>query len=393
MTTAAAQTDIKADELVDRIKALLPTIAERAVDGDRDRSVPADLMAQLVDAGVARVLVPARFGGFEFGIDTWYDIIREIAAVDMSTAWLASLAMHHPHYVAQYPLAAQEEVWGESPDVLISASIAPTCKVEVVEGGYRISGRSPFTSGINHAQWVMVSGFVPGAGPAPDWRFFLIPASEYEVVDTWDVIGMRGTGSNTVVTEDVFVPEHRVLAYMDLIEGVAPGAGVHANPMYALPFKSYSSLTFATPIVGAAKGVYDKFVAWTAERAAANGSAVRDFTSVRVKISRAGASIDAAEMLLRRIVDTAIGPVRPTEDDRARAMRDYSRAVELAVEALDSLVAIGGSGVFGASHPIQRAWRDVHFASTHISLNPETNYDHFGRLALGMGRAPQNLSY
>lgn len=393
MTTAAAQTDIKADELVDRIKALLPTIAERAVDGDRDRSVPADLMAQLVDAGVARVLVPARFGGFEFGIDTWYDIIREIAAVDMSTAWLASLAMHHPHYVAQYPLAAQEEVWGESPDVLISASIAPTCKVEVVEGGYRISGRSPFTSGINHAQWVMVSGFVPGAGPAPDWRFFLIPASEYEVVDTWDVIGMRGTGSNTVVTKDVFVPEHRVLAYMDLIEGVAPGAGVHANPMYALPFKSYSSLTFATPIVGAAKGVYDKFVAWTAERAAANGSAVRDFTSVRVKISRAGASIDAAEMLLRRIVDTAIGPVRPTEDDRARAMRDYSRAVELAVEALDSLVAIGGSGVFGASHPIQRAWRDVHFASTHISLNPETNYDHFGRLALGMGRAPQNLSY
>lgn len=393
MTTAAAQTDIQADELVDRIKALLPTIAERAVDGDRDRSVPADLMAQLVDAGVARVLVPARFGGFEFGIDTWYDIIREIAAVDMSTAWLASLAMHHPHYVAQYPLAAQEEVWGESPDVLISASIAPTCKVEVVEGGYRISGRSPFTSGINHAQWVMVSGFVPGAGPAPDWRFFLIPASEYEVVDTWDVIGMRGTGSNTVVTKDVFVPEHRVLAYMDLIEGVAPGAGVHANPMYALPFKSYSSLTFATPIVGAAKGVYDKFVAWTAERAAANGSAVRDFTSVRVKISRAGASIDAAEMLLRRIVDTAIGPVRPTEDDRARAMRDYSRAVELAVEALDSLVAIGGSGVFGASHPIQRAWRDVHFASTHISLNPETNYDHFGRLALGMGRAPQNLSY
>jgi len=393
MTTAPAPLDLNAEALVSGIRDLLPTIVERAEEGDRERSVPTEVMAALVDAGVARVLVPARFGGLEAGLGVWYDLVREIAQVDMSTAWLASLAMHHPHYVAQYPIEAQEEVWGNGPDVLISASIAPTCKVEVVDGGYRITGRSPFTSGINHSSWAMVSGFVPGAGPAPDWRFFLIPASDYDVVDTWDVVGMRGTGSNTVVTEDVFVPTHRVLAYSDLIEGVSPGARVHENPMYALPFKSYSSLTFAAPIVGAAQGVYDKFVAWTSERAAASGAAVRDFTSVRVKLSRAAAGIDAADMLLRRIVDTAMGETRPTEADRARAMRDYSRAVELAVESLDSLVAMGGSGVFGASHPIQRAWRDVHFASTHISLNPETNYDHYGRLALGMGRAPQNLSY
>lgn len=393
MSTASAQIDVDEEVLFGRIRALLPTIAERAVDGDRERSVPADVVASLVDAGLARVLVPKRFGGSEFGLDVWYDLVREIAQTDMSTAWIASLMMHHPHYVAQYPLAAQEEVWKNGPDVVISASIAPTCTVEVVEGGYKISGRSPFTSGINNSTWVMVSGFVPGAGPGPDWRFFLIPESDFTVEDTWDVLGMRGTGSNTVVTTDVFVPAHRVLAYKDLIEGVSPGAEVNPNPMYALPFKSYSSLTFSAPIVGGAQGVYDKFVAWTAERAAGSGAAVRDFTSVRVKLSRAAASIDAADMLLRRIVATAMGPVRPTEDDRARAMRDYSRAVELAVEALDSLVAISGSGVFGSTHPIQRAWRDVHFASTHISLNPETNYDHYGRLALGMGRAPQNLSY
>ncbi|MDR7083259.1 3-hydroxy-9,10-secoandrosta-1,3,5(10)-triene-9,17-dione monooxygenase [Arthrobacter ginsengisoli] len=393
MSTTGAQIDIDAEVLFSRIRELLPLIAERAADGDRERSVPADVIAELVDAGVARVLVPRRFGGSEFGLDVWYKVIYEIAQVDMATAWLASLAMHHPHYVAQYPEAAQEEVWKSGPDVVISASIAPTCKVQAVEGGYRISGRSPFTSGINNSTWVMVSGFVPGAGPEPDWRFFLIPASDYTVVDTWDVIGMRGTGSNTVVTEDVFVPEHRVLRYKDLIEGVSPGAVVHPNPMYALPFKSYSSLTFAAPVVGGAKGVYERFVAWTAERAAGSGAAVRDFTSVRVKLSRVAASIDAADMLLRRIVATASGPVRPTADDRARAMRDYSRAVELAVEAVDSLVAISGSGVFGSTHPIQRAWRDIHFASTHISLNPETNYDHYGRLALGMGRAPQNMSY
>ncbi|GHG49954.1 acyl-CoA dehydrogenase [Sinomonas cellulolyticus] len=393
MTTASAQRDVTAEAVIDRVKALIPTIAERAAEGDRDRSVPAEIVAALVEAGVARVLVPAAFGGAELGLETWFEIVHEIAKSDMSTAWIASLAMHHPHYIAQFPLAAQEEVWRDGPDVVIAASIAPVCKIEPVEGGYRVTGRSPFTSGINNSTWAMVSGFVPGSGPGPDWRFFLMPVSDYEVLDTWDVVGMRGTGSNTIVTEGVFVPEHRVLAYADLNEGVSPGSKVHDNPMYALPFKSYSSLTFSVPILGAARGVYEKFVAWTASRVAAGGAAVRDFTSVRVKLSRAAASIDAAELMLRRILDTAIGPVRPTEDDRARAMRDYSRAVELAVEAIDALVAIGGSAVFGASHPIQRAWRDVHFASTHISLNPETNYDHYGRLTLGMGRAPQNLSY
>jgi len=392
MTTATPTTDT-AEALLERVRALLPIIEERAADGDRDRSVPREVIADLVSAGVARVLVPGRFGGLELGLDTWYELVREIAAVDMSTAWLASLATHHPHYVAQFPLAAQEEVWAEGPDVVIAASIAPVCTIEPVEGGYKVTGRSPFTSGINNSDWAMVSGFVPGAGPAPDWRFFLLPASEYEVIDTWDVVGMRGTGSNTIVTEGVFVPEHRVLKYMDLIEGCGPGAQVSTNPLYALPFKSYSSLTFATPIVGAAKGVYDKFVEWTSKRVAAGGAAVRDFIGVRVKMSRAAADIDAADMLLRRIVATAMGPDRPTEADRARAMRDYSRAVELAIDAVDTLVALGGSAVFGSTHPIQRAWRDVHFAATHISLNPETNYDHFGRIALGMGRAPQNLSY
>lgn len=393
MTTANAQTEVDQQILLDRVRALLPEIGERAVEGDENRSVPNDIISALVDAGIASVLVPKKFGGLELGLEAWYEIVREIANIDMSTAWLASLAIHHPHYVAQYPEAAQAEVWKDGADVLVSASIAPTCKVEVVEGGYRISGRSPFTSGINHASWVMVSGFVPGAGPGPDWRFFLIPASDYVVEDTWDVVGMRGTGSNTVITDDVFVPAHRVLANADMVEGVGPGSKVNENPMYALPFKSYSSLTFATPILGGAQGLYNRFVTWTAERAAAGGAAVRDFTSVRVKLSRAAASIDAADLLLRRILATASGDVRPTEDDRARAMRDYSRAVELATEAVDALVAISGSAIFGSTHPVQRAWRDVHFACTHISLNPETNYDHYGRLALGMGRAPQNLSY
>jgi 3-hydroxy-9,10-secoandrosta-1,3,5(10)-triene-9,17-dione monooxygenase len=161
---------------------------------------------------------------------------------------------------------------------------------------------------------------------------------------------------------------------------------LHANPIYRAPFISYAPLTFVTPMLGAAQGAYEAFRDWTKSRRGTGGVALAEIISIQVRLARTAADLDAAELLLRRVVDTAQAPTPPSLALRARSMRDLSRANELCVAAIDTLVAMSGTAVFAASHPIQRAWRDIHFAAMHVSLNPEQNFAHFGRTELGVPR-------
>jgi alkylation response protein AidB-like acyl-CoA dehydrogenase len=199
---------------------------------------------------------------------------------------------------------------------------------------------------------------------------------------------MRGTGSKTIVTDNVFVPGAHVLAVSDLRQAKSPGRLVNDGLIYRLPFYFYAPLTFAAPMLGAAQGAYQHFRDWTRKRVAGDGAAVADKTSVQVRLARVAADLDAAELLLRRAVDLC-PTIKPSSLDlRARALRDFSRATEISVEAIDTLIAMSGTAGFAASNPIQRAWRDIHFASMHVSLNFENNFTHFGRLEFGLPRDP-----
>ena len=169
--------------------------------------------------GLARILMPARFGGYELDFETWHDAVLEISRADASHGWCASLIVHHAHLVAQFPEECQQAVWADGPDVAIAASFAPRAQAKRVPGGYRVSGEnSSFSSGVDHSTWVMVGAMLPGEG-APEWVFFMIPPGDYTVRDTWFTAGMRGTGSNTIVTDNVFVPETRMLRLTDLRQG------------------------------------------------------------------------------------------------------------------------------------------------------------------------------
>jgi alkylation response protein AidB-like acyl-CoA dehydrogenase len=233
----------------------------------------------------------------------------------------------------------------------------------------------------------MIGALVPGSA-APEWVFFMIPPGDYKVRDTWFTAGMRGTGSNTIVTDNVFVPETRMLRLTDLRQGRGPGAALHGNPIFRVPFFLYAPLTFAAPMLGAAQGAYAHFREWTKPRKAVDGSAVAEKTAVQVQMARAAADLDAAQMLLARTTQVPDMPAEAVPPLLARSIRDFARVSEMSVAAIDALMTLSGTAGFANSQPIQRAWRDIHFASTHVSLNPEINYGHFGRTEFGLPRDP-----
>jgi len=378
--------NVTGQEMLDRARALAPRFAERAGAAEEARRIPPESVKDMRDAGLARVLLPQRIGGYGLGFDTWFDVTRELSKADASHGWCAGLLIHHAHLIAQYPQAGQQAVWADGLDAPIAASFAPSVKATPVDGGYRISGAgSPFASGVDHCSWVMLGGMVQD-GPAPEWTFFLVPPGEYKIRDTWFTAGMRATGSKTIVTDNVFVPHGLVLRLTDLRDGNGPGGAVHSGVIFHTPFFYYAPISFATPMLGAAQGAYEVFREWTKARKAQDGTSLAEKTSVQVRMARAAADIDAADLLLRRAVHVTDAPEAYSPELLARSVRDFARVSELTVAAIDALVALSGTAGFATSHPIQRAWRDIHFMSMHISLNVETNFTHYGRMELGLGR-------
>lgn len=380
------------EAVLGRVDALCAAISGNAAAGEDQRAIPQESAQAMLDAGLARILLPRRFGGDELGLDVWFEVVKKIAAVDASHGWCASLIIHHPHYVAQFPEAAQEEVWADGPDVAISASIGPACAVTPVDGGFRLTGRSAWASGIGHSDWAIVGGMLPDAS-GPAWSFFLVPRRDFTVEQTWDTIGMRGTGSNTIVTDDAFVPAHRVLRISDIREGTGPGGALHEAPYYRAPWISYAPATFVSAMLGAGLGALESFRTWTASRATAQGASVAGFASVQTRFARAEADLDAADLLIGRALAAAQSEPAPDLMGRARNLRDYGRASELVVGAVDELLRMSGSAAFSESNSIQRAWRDVHLASSHASLNPEQSFAYWGQLQMGIDRSPSQQMY
>jgi 3-hydroxy-9,10-secoandrosta-1,3,5(10)-triene-9,17-dione monooxygenase len=392
LSLATAQS-ITGQEMIDRARALAPRFAERAEAAEEARRIPPQSIKEMLDAGLARILLPKKIGGYGLGFETWFDVMREISKADASHGWCAGLVTHHGHVVGQYPERAQKAVWADGLDVPLAASFAPNTKAVPVEGGCRVSGKgSPFASGVDHSSWVIVGGMAHDGGE-PEWKFFLIAPGDYTVRDTWFTTGMRGTGSKTIVVDNVFVPESRALRLTDLRDGTCPGGAIHSDVIFHTPFFYYAEISFVTPMLGAVQGAYELFREWTTTRKTQYGTPIADKASIQVRMARAAADIDAAELLLRRAVRVTDAPQDYSPMLLARSVRDFTRASELIVEAIDTLVALSGTACFASSHPIQRAWRDIHFMSMHISLNPEMNFAHFGRMELGLGRDPTHPYY
>jgi alkylation response protein AidB-like acyl-CoA dehydrogenase len=346
---------------------------------DEERKISAESATDMLDAGFARMFVPRRLGGSELGIDTWFEVMLEIARADASHAWCAGLMAHVPQMLLQLGEEAQQAIWGDGPDVPTAGSVMPFAKVVAAGEDYRVSAQAPFASGVTHSTWVFVGGFLPKDGP-PDPAIFLIPPDKYEISDTWFTTGMRATGSSTIVTEDVLVPATHVLRVADLREATGPGRNLASGGWCHLPFASYAQLSFATPMLGAARGAFDDFLGWVKQKQLPGGLRQAETQTLQAAVGRISADLEAAELLLRWIVDTSDDLERATTMEHRRAcVRNYARAAELAVDSIDRIVKLGGTASFAEGNPRQRAWADIHLAAAHQSLQGDSNYAQWAR--------------
>ena len=235
---AAPETIPTAEELVGRARALAPKLRERAVRAERERNIPQQSVDEFIDAGLIHTLQPKRWGGYEHDHEVAFDIAVELGKSTCgSSAWCLNYLADHACMLALFPDEAQHDVWSRNKAACIATSAAPTGKVTAAPGGYRLNGRWSWCSGLRHSHWIMIGGLAFRDGEDhPDMRLYLVPVSELEQDDNWYCAGLRGSGSNTAVLDNVFVPEHRSVSFSTLRDGNSPGSKVNTNPIYRAPF-------------------------------------------------------------------------------------------------------------------------------------------------------------
>ena len=380
-----------AESVIAAVGELLPVLRERAQETEDARVVPAESVKALEEAGFFRLLQPAAYGGIEADPITFYTAVRMIAGACGSTGWVASVVGVHPWQLALFPAAAQQEVWGQDSNTRMSSSYAPTGRAQLTEGGHRLKGRWSFSSGCNHASWVLLGGIVTDAEQNPvDFRTFLLPASDYEIDDVWDTVGLRGTGSNDIVVDGALVPEHRSLSFADVTKCVCPGQDANGAPLYRIPFGSVFSYAITTPIIGMASGAYDAHVDYQRNRvsAAYAGHKVSEDPFAQARIAEAAAEIDGAWLALERNMTELMAHARAGEPIpmplRLRIRRDQVRGTGQAISAVDLLFENSGGRALRTGTPIQRFWRDAHAGRVHAINDPERALTMFGRGEFGL---------
>ena len=378
-------------EALSRARALVPRLKERAALADELRRCPDESIRELNESGLMRVLQPRRVGGSEIPWVALIDVGSELARGCGSTAWnWANYAVHH-WMLAFWPVQCQDEIWDADPAVLIASSMVfPAGKAQRVSGGYRLSGRWPFSSGVDPATWNMLGGIVQGDEGAGAYRMFLLPRADYTIIDNWHVMGLRGTGSKDVEAKDVFVPEHRTLG-VDATRGGGnhPGAAANPAPLFRIPIFATFPYMLTGIALGIAQGAYESVIEGLRGRVARySGKSLADMTAVQIKIAEAAACIDAARRVMREHCRTAQTLAERGEVPdlliKATWRRDGAFSAELCERAVDVLFKTGGGSALFDDHPLQRAFRDVHAATAHISMIWEPQATTFGRVALGL---------
>jgi 3-hydroxy-9,10-secoandrosta-1,3,5(10)-triene-9,17-dione monooxygenase len=379
------------DELVARATALAPQLRERVVEAEQIRKVPPANIEAVRKAGLFRVLQAKRYGGHQQSFRTHIDTIAAVGQGCGSTAWCMGVIHAHSWLMAHFPQAAQDETYGSNPDAIISAVIAPRGHAKPAKGGYVLNGVWPFGSGSQHADWLFLgAAMLNQAGEVIDEGDLLVPSHDVTIKDDWNVTGLRGTGSCTIVAKDVFVPEHRYVSLRGLIGGKTPGADLHEGWLYKAAGVPVLTLALAPCSLGIARAALDAFKQRLPGREVAYTEHEKqvEMPVTHVQAAEAATKIDVAEALLYRCADDIEAAARRGEmmefTKRARVRADCAWAVRQCLEAVETLyLASGGSGIADGS-PLGRAWRDLHAVNMHGLLNLQTNMELYGRIVLGL---------
>lgn len=375
-----------------RTMELKPMIAARARDTELARRPLDAVWNALRRTGIFYHFVPKRYGGLEFGFEALLDIMLPIAEACASTGWVSTFCVEHNYIFAQFPRQAQDEVFASQPYIIAPGTASPPGKAVKVPGGYRISGRWKWGSGVMNADWIMAQAAVVGpegqAGP-PEMLYAVFPAREVEVTDTWHMAGMAGTGSNDFAVTDLFVPEHRLLPFAHFINCDGPGALSQENPMYRAPIVPFTSTTTTIPALGAARAAVDFYRDRLPERLVlGTQTKMMDKQGAQLRLARGDLLARNAEMLVRDSCRTMQeSTVRgDTMDDvwrrRVRAQNTY--AVSLCRDAIQIVTEASGAGAQSLDVPIQRYQRDCNMVLGHALYDADASNEQYGRALLGL---------
>ena len=370
-------------EAVERARTLAPKIASRARETEELRRPHDDTIRELVDAGLLSLLTPKRWGGHELGLDTHRAVVETISKACMSTGWTTSFYIAHCVLATKFSEQAQAEFFAERPFILAPATTAPTIRTKRVDGGWTVSGTAPWGTGIMHADWV----FCIGSDADHRMWFFAIPVADIAVKDVWHMSGMAGTGSNTIVVDNVFVPDYRTVPGEAVFAGETVGTSLHDNPLYRTPLSPFLLVATMPVFSGALRGAADEFETITRRRVTTyTGAAMKDNKYAHIKLGEAGINALIAERLVA-------DQIRQTEalletsfsiDDRIRLKTQAAAIVEHCRTAINDMAHNGGATSFGLHVPLQRFFRDINVLVTHAFWGWESIRELGGRHALGL---------
>src|SRR5271163_1386045 len=376
--------------VLDRARALIPLLAERAAEAAAARQVPAETIAEYRAAGILRILQPRRFGGMQGRFSLFARIVEELTFGCASSAWVYAVLAEHQWIIAQYPEQAQIDVWGEDPEAVAASSLAPREAARRVPGGWRLSGHYPFSSGCDYAQWAIIGTFLGEKGDARHIAYLLVPLAEVEIVDDWQVLGLLGTGSKSLVLRDVFVPEHRSVMVSDLFAGTPPGALVHPDyPVLRAPRGFLVSYSLPPVAIALGRRALDIACAALAGRVSRGVTKLAESEVVQMAIGEAAAAIDVATMLLHTGRESSTAAVssgrRITEAEALRARRDMVYAQHQVGWALDRLCEMEGARWVYDSDRLGAIRRDVMTILTHHAASRQAAMAPYGRMLLTHG--------
>lgn len=382
-------------EALAAVHEIAQSVRARAAATDQSRRVPDETIRELSALRLFDVVTPKTAGGLDLGLTTLFDATVALGAACGSTAWVYGVLAGHSWIVNLFPPQTQDEVRADR-SALTATVFRLNGTMERVEGGFRLTGgEGRFCSGVDHASWVIVGNLVKNGDSVPEFMFFILPRSDLEIVDDWQVFGMRGTGSKTIRIADAFIPAHRAIRFADMAAGRAPGTERHSGPVFRLSFTDVTPFSIVGAPLGAARGAAECFERDLKARLAAQGGAIAaDANTVLARLAVARAEIDAAIALVRAdaaMIDTADSVEAISALDRARLPRNWAYAVQTARRAANSLFEVaGGSALYDGSE-MQRLWRDANAGAQHFAFGWDRSMTNFGRIAAGI--PPEELKF
>ena len=386
--------DVDLPEALRRAQAMIPFLKANAAEQEKTTHMTETVKNAFHENGLFRYMQPKYWGGMELPYVSMVDLNDTLGQGDASAAWTFTNLGGHHRLLSLWPMQCQEEVWGDDPDIGIASGIAYfQGRGRRVDGGLELSGKWGFSSGVDVSEWNMLACVVydgDGENAKPvDWVMNMVPRSDYEIIDDWQTLGMRGTGSRSVKIDKAFVPAHRVCSMAVARPGHEfPGLRVHTNPIYKIPLAGFGGYGIGGCMIGNAQGALDEVIEHVKSRSTAyTGAKMRDFHSVQQRVSIAAAKIDAARHWLRHdcIEANEIVNGGGTFDTQTKMKyrRNAAMATKMATEAVDILHEMMGANGIYDSAPLQRRFRDAHAAAGHINFNMDVQVPTWGMIAMG----------